>query len=100
RFEGNEPLHASLVVVLPANEVVAEGDVMTSARQMQRSRPTEVSAPTQDQDPHAGLLHPRTHCAFGWDGPPAPSEPALSYHAFLRAMFRAREEIAALSTDC
>src|SRR5262249_47058689 len=60
RLDRNEALDANLVVVLTANEVVSDRDVVTTFGEMQRGRPAEVPVAAKDQDPHAGLLHPRT----------------------------------------
>ena len=51
----DERVDAHLVVVVAADEVVDDADVVAALRQVQRRGPTEIAVPAEYQDPHRAL---------------------------------------------
>ena len=60
RLDRHQAARPELVVVLTANAVVEDSDVMSASRQVHRGGPAEVAVSTQDQDSHCFLSHRRT----------------------------------------
>jgi hypothetical protein len=52
RLDGHQALQAQLVVVGTAGEVVQHGNIVAPVREVQRSRPAEVTVTAENENPH------------------------------------------------
>ena len=63
--DGDEAVHTHLVVVLTTNEIVDHTDVMSTTRQVQRRRPSQIPVTTEHEDPQPCHLLLPLLCAAG-----------------------------------
>ena len=80
--DGDEAVHPHLVVVLPANEIVDHTDVMSTTRQVQRRRPSQIPVTTEHEDPQPCHLLLSAHLR-----PPGPSECRVPRAGAIRPRF-------------